>query len=102
MQNTGAKIQKEKLCFNLKSLAKNVKPRAINLDVFFNANLNFTSEVAKKSTFYHLRNIADVQLSLSWADTGGIKHSFFSSRPDYCKAPFFLSANETFQCIVGP
>lgn len=64
-------------------------PKQITLDCFFCADLNFTSEAGeKKSTFNHFKSAVDVEPSLSWADTGGIKHRVVTSRLDNGKAPF--------------
>lgn len=88
------KSEKRSCALTFKSLAQNVKPRASNLGVFFwcwfEFHIRSSEKKKKKSTFYHPRNIADVQLSLSWADAGGIKLAFITSRLDYRKALFFL------------
>lgn len=110
------KSQKEMLCSNLKSLPQNVKPWASNLGVFwcrfeFQHQKQQKKREKKKSTFYHLRNIANIHLSLLlslypplslflFLSTKGIKHSFITHRPDYCKAPFSGLPREALQFFL--
>lgn len=67
---TGATAQREKLCTNWKSLALNIKPRARNLGVLFDPDLNFTSEKSPKQPFIFsgVQPDTERQLLLSSAD----------------------------------
>ncbi len=74
---TGAKVQREILCTNLKSLAQNAKPPAKTLGVLLEPDLNFEAHISNltKTTFYHLRNVVKVQPFLTQADTKRLMHA---------------------------
>jgi hypothetical protein len=73
---------RENLDAHFYSRAIKIKHQVKNLVVIFDSELHFESHVRNvtKIAFYHLRNIATVQLFLSQADTGSLIHAYITSR----------------------
>ena len=65
-------------------------PEVTCMGITIDSELNFNSHLKKvtKTSLYHLRNIAKIELFLCHADAEKLIHAFISNRLDYCNAVF--------------
>lgn len=65
-----------------------LSPVVTNLGVKMDSHLTYDNHIKQlcKTSFYHLKNIAQLRPSLTLADAEKLVHAFVSSRLDYCNA----------------
>ncbi len=85
MSVIGSKGQREKLATKLSTFGHTPCQQVHNLCLIFDSDLNFKAHVGyvTKTAFYHLRNIAEVQMFLSLSNTERLMHVCISSKLAY-------------------
>ena len=86
----GEKKAREELSALLKTVSLNCTNKGKNLGVILDSDLNFEPHFnsIRKSSYYHLRNVAKVLPHINQANKEVVVHAFVTSRLDYCNALF--------------
>ena len=86
----GEREARERLAVHLETLSLTCSYKAKNLGVILDSDLNFIPHFnsIRKSSFYHLKNIAKVLPLVNQSSKETLVHAFITSRLDYCNSLF--------------
>ena len=86
----GEKQARENLISHLESLSVTCTDKAKNLGVILDSELNFIPHfnTIRKTSFYHLKNIAKIMPLIGQPSKEVLVHAFCTSRLDYCNSLF--------------
>ena len=82
----GEKRARQNLIAHLESLLITCTSKAKNLGVILDSDLNFIPHInsIRKTSFYHLKNIAKILPLINHPSKEILVHAFVTSRLDYC------------------
>ena len=86
----GEREARESLITHLESLSFTCTNKAKNLGVILDPNLNFVPHFnsVRKTSYYHLKNIAKILPLINQPSKETLVHAFVTSRLDYCNSLF--------------